>query len=540
MLRSGSVAQAMALMHELDAPSRQKLANALAITGMRGLVSMVYNRETGQLQSLSIVGGADGFAVHYDGSGKFVVEKGGVKHGSVELDNSGRIKGFETSVQVGGLNLEYVKTRAQEISEIAKAYSQVGEAFKTIASKGIKAVDLKSLRDNLSKIVQSNFDAFLEAARAWGVDKDIVQAILKTVGQKHEHSFGTTDATKLGGTLGVRGAISVGKGAKEGGGFGLINLGGGVYFDANVGRYYTDEEVRRMAAYLSRDEKNELVNKFVESLQNKSGQRSSESQAKKDEQSYTQGKDVSEEASNSKVYEVAEAFGKMAEEMFAYANRLQASLRQDPLNYYAQQKYEEALEAGKSEGEAVKYAIEEVAKLRSNPSALEKWLNEFAQGQGIRGPRVDEKKLEGIQKEVPKPEDIQEKGKQLQGEVLQQIDATRKEISQGRDELRTFNPRKARLFEFQAPNIDLRFNPKDPKLQAYEREAQKWFKEQPNPLRRAINDVKDTAIDFGNKAKQFAIDLSKTVNNIEQFNRNSDPKYKIPRYSPFGGSWHMP
>jgi hypothetical protein len=535
-LNKGSVGQTMTLMSRLDEPSRRIVANALAITGRKGFVSMVYNRETRQLQSLSIRGGDGGFAVEYDGSGKLVVEKGGVKHGSVELDNSGRIKGFETSVQVGGLNLDYVKTRAKEITETAQAYSQVGEAFRTIASKGIEHVNLRALRENLSKIVQSDFASFLEAAKAWGVDKDIVQAILKTVGMKHEHSFGTTDATKLGGTLGVRGAISVGKGPQKGGGFGLINLGGGVYFDANVGRYYTDEEVRRMASYLSRDEKNELVNKFVESLQNRSGQRSSDSQAKRDEKAYTKGTEVSEEAGNSKVYEVAESFGKKAGEMLAYAERLQASLRQDPLNYYAQQKYKEALAAGKSEGEAVRYAMEEVAKLRSNPEALEKWLNEFAEGKGIRSPEVDEKKLGEVKKEVPPPEKIQQEGKKLQEEVDKKIDATQKEISQRQDELGNYNPPKAQLFRLQAPEFELRSDPNNPKFKAYERQAQKWFKEQPNPLRRAINDVKDTAIEWGGKAGRFAIDFGKEViNNVEAWHkaaREIDSRYGNIRFKP--------
>jgi len=39
---------------------------------------------------------------------------------------------------------------------------------------------------------------------------------------------------------------------------------------------------------------------------------------------------------------------------------------------------------------------------------LEKWLKEFAKGQGIRSPNVDEKRLEGIQNEVPDPEKVQQ------------------------------------------------------------------------------------------------------------------------------------
>jgi len=499
-LNKGNVGQAMAWMHKLDEPSQKKLTNALAITGMKGLVSMVYNEKTGQLLSLSIRGGDGGFAVEYDGSGKLMIEKGGVKHGSVELDSSGGIKGFETSVQVGGLSLDYVKTKAKEISETANAYREVGDAFKTIASKGIKAVDLKSLRDNLSKIVQSDFGSFLEAAKAWGVDKDIVQALLKTVGQKYDHSFGTTDATKVGITGGVRGEVRVGPGE---GGILPVKKSVGGYLDVNAGRYYTDEEVKRMSAYLSRDEKNELVNKFTEALQNKSGQRSSDSQAKRVEKSYTQGKDVSEEAGNSKVYEVAEAFGKKAGEMLAYAERLQASLKQDPLNYYAQQRYKEALAAGKSEGEAVRYAMEEVAKLRSNPEALEKWLEEFAKGQGIRSPNVDERRLEDVRDEVPPPEKVQQEGKQLQKEVEKKIGDTQNEISQRREDLKNYSPPKAKLFNLQAPNIDLRFNPNDPKLQANEKYAQKWFKDQPSIPVRIFNDGKDIV--------KWGIDLGKNI-----------------------------
>jgi len=524
-LNKGNVGQAMAWMHKLDKPSQRILSQALAITGGKGIVSMVFNEKTGQLQSLSIRGGDGGFAVEYDGSGKLMIEKGGVKHGSIELDSSGGIKGFETSVQVGGLSLDYVKTKAKEISETAEAYRQVGDAFKTIASKGIKEVNFESLRDNLSKIVESDFSSFLEAAKSWGVDTDIVQAILKTVGLKHDHSFGTTDATKVGITGGVEGGASFGKGPKEKGGFGLIKLGGGIYFDANAGRYYTDEEVKRMSAYLSRDEKNELVKKFTEALQNKSGQRSSDSQAKREEQSYTQGKDVSEEAGNSKVYEVAEAFGKRAAEMLTYADRLQASLKQDPLNYYAQQKYKEALAAGKSEGEAVRYAMEEVAKLRSNPEALEQWLNEFAKGQGIRNPNVDERRLEGISDEVSKPEDVQRKGQELQKEVGEKIGDTQKEISQRREDLKNYSPQKAKLFNLQKLDIDLRFNPNDPKLQANEKYAQKWFKDQPSIPVRIFNDGKDIV--------KWGIDLGKNI--TKKLNSPNPPEGDRLNTPPFQG-----
>jgi hypothetical protein len=463
-----------------------------------------------------------------------VIEKGGVKHGSVELDDSGRIKGFESSVQVGGLNLEYVKTKAKEISETAEAYRQVGEAFKTIASKGIKVVDLKALRDNLSKIVQRDFASFLEAAKAWGVDKDIVKEILRTLGQKYGRDFRTRDA--FGFEFDISGGVGVGTGGgkNQGGSFWPLKIGGGA--SGGVSWNYTDEQVKAISTYLSRDEKNALVEKFIESLQNKSGQRSSDSQAKRSERVYTQGKDVSEEVNNSKVYEVAESFGKKAGELLAYAERLQASLKQDPLNYYIQQKYKEALAAGKSEGEAVRYAMEEVAKLRSNPEALEKWLNEFAEGKGIRSPEVDENKLEGVKQEVPPPEKIQENGKQLQGEVGKKIADTQQEISRRQNELKSYNPPRAKFFNLKVPDIDLRFNPKNPKLQAYEKEAQKWFKDQTSPPIRFLNDAKDTAIEWGGKAKQFFIDLGKEVINnakaVDQAAREIDSKYGPIRKKP--------
>jgi hypothetical protein len=510
-LNKGSVGQAMAWMSKLDEPSRRILANALAIAGGKGVVSMVFNEKTGQLQSLSIVGGDGGFAVHYDGSGKFVVEKGGVKHGSIELDDSGRIKGFETSVQVGGLSLDYVKTKAKEISETAEAYRQVGEAFKTIASKGIKAVDLKSLRDNLSKIVQSDFASFLEAAKAWGVDKDIVKEIVNMLKAQFGSEFKTTDT--FGANFGISGSFGLGWGGGKGGG-GIVPWKAGVGADVGIEWSSTDSQIKAWSTYLSKDQKESLVDKFIQSLQNKSGQRSSDSQAKRSEQSYTQGKDVSEEVSNSKVYEVAEAFGKKAGEMLTYAERLQASLKQDPLNYYAQQKYKEALAAGKSEGEAVRYAMEEVAKLRSSPEALEQWLNEFAKQQGIRGPNVDEKKLEGIQNEVPDPKKVQQEGKQLQEEVDKKINATQQEISQRRDELRKYSPPKAKLFNLQVPELELKFNPNNPQFKAYEKQAQEWFKEQPNIAKRLLNNVKDTSIQAGAGVKQFVIDLGKKAINF--------------------------
>jgi hypothetical protein len=505
-LNKGSVGQAMAWMSKLDEPSRKMLSNALAITGGKGVVSMSFNEKTGQLQSLSIVGGDGGFAVHYDGSGKFVIEKGGVKHGSVELDDSGRIKGFESSVQVGGLNLDYVKTKAKEISETAKAYSQVGEAFKTIASKGIKAVDLEALRDNLSKIVQSDFASFLEAAKAWGVDKDIVKEIANMLKAQLGSEFKTADT--FGANLGISGSFGLGWGGGKGGS-GTVPWKVGVGADAGIEWSSTDSQIKAWSTHLSKDQREALVDKFIESLQNKSGQRSSDSQAKRDEKAHTQGKDVSEEVSNSKAYEVAEAFGKQAEEMLAYADRLQASLKQDPLNYYAQQKYKEALASGKSEGEAVRYAMEEVAKLRSNPEALEQWLNEFAKQQGIRSPNVDEKKLEGIQSEVPDPEKVQQEGEQLQKEVGDKINATQKEISQRQNELRKYSTPKAKFFNLQAPKLELKFDPNNPQFKAYERQAQEWLEGQSKPPIRLFNNVKNDAIRFGGWLGRSAINLGK-------------------------------
>ncbi|NAZ24074.1 MAG: hypothetical protein GU346_06450 [Thermocrinis sp.] len=536
-LNKGSVGQAMGVMHKLDEPSRRTLSNAIAIAGGNGIVSMVYNEETGQLQSLSIRGGDGGFAVEYDGSGKLMIEKGGVKHGSVELDNSGRIKGFESSVQIGGLSLDYVRTKAKEISEIAQAYRQVGEAFKTIASKGIRAVDLKSLRDNLAKIVESNFASFLEAAKAWGVDKDIIKEIAKILGQKLNSEYRTLDGTQF--TVGASGGVGVGTGGgkNEGGSFWPFRIGGG----GSVGFewIYTDQQVRAMSAQLSRDQKNALVDKFIESLQNKSGQKSSDSQAKRVEQSYTQGKDVSEEASKSKVYEVAESFEEKYEEMLTYADRLQASLKQDPLNYYVQQKYKEALAAGKSEGEAVRYAIEEVAKLRSNPEALEKWLNEFAKGQGIKSPDVDEKKLEGVPREVPNPEDIKKKGQELEKDVEKKIDDTQKQIEQRRNALKNYSPPKAKLFNLQAPKIDLSFNPNDPKFKLYEEYARRWFINRPSPVKRALEDALDTAARAPEVAKKvggFVIDLGRkvfnTIETVEKAANEIDSKYGNIRYKP--------
>jgi len=381
-LNKGSVGQAMALMSKLDEPSRKILSQALAITGGKGLVSMVYNEKTGQLLSLSIRRGDDGFAVEYDGSGKLVVEKGGVKHGSVELDESGEIKGFETSVQIGNMTAEYVKNRVKEARELASAYSQVANTLKNLFSENRSAKDFENFRKALSKIAETNFSAFLEIAKALGLDRTIAEELVKAYGDKYSEEYRNRNATELGITLGAKGEFSAQVGAGAGGGLLPVKLAGVVtgYLDVRTGRIYTDEDIKAMTAYTSNEERNQLVEKLTRSLQDRFGQSSSTGQSKRSDQMYAQGKEYSEGVDQSKVYEIAESFNKKAEEMRAYADSLQVSLKQDPLHYYAKQKYEEALKAGKTKGEAVRYAMEEVAKLRSNPEALEKWLNEFAKG----------------------------------------------------------------------------------------------------------------------------------------------------------------
>jgi hypothetical protein len=373
----------------------------------------------------------------------------------------------------------------------------------------------------------------LEAAKAWGVDKDIVKEIANMLKKQFGSEAKTTD--NFGANASISGSFGLGWGGGKGGS-GVVPWKAGIGADVGIEWSSTDSLTKTAAAYLTQDQKETLVDKFIQSLQNKSGQRSSDSQAKRVEQSYTEGKDVSEEASKSKVYEVAESFGKKAGEMLTYADRLQASLRQDPLNYYAQQKYKEALAAGKSEGEAVRYAMEEVAKLRSNPEALEQWLNEFAKGQGIRSPNVDEKKLEGVKDEVPTPEKVQKEGKQLQEEVNRQIDNTQEELSRRKKELKNYSTPKAQLFNLQAPELELKFDPNNPKFKAYERQVQEWLEGQTLPPIRLLNNVKDTAIRGGVQAGQFVINLGKEViNNIEAWDKAAkeiDSKYGNIRYKP--------
>jgi hypothetical protein len=160
-------------------------------------------------------------------------------------------------------------------------------------------------------------------------------------------------------------------------------------------------------------------------------------------------------------------------------------------------------------------------------------------GQGIRSPNVDEKKLEGVPKEVPNPEDIKKKGQELEKDVEKKIDDTQKQIEQRRNALKNYSPPKAKLFNLQAPKIDLSFNPNDPKFKLYEENARSWFINQPNPLKRAVGDAWDTAVripEVGKKVGRFVIDLGEEViNNIEAWNKAAneiDSKYGKIRYKP--------
>jgi len=89
----------------------------------------------------------------------------------------------------------------------------------------------------------------------------------------------------------------------------------------------------------------------------------------------------------------------------------------------------------------------------------------------------------------------------------------------------------------QTPTLgELKFDPNNPKFKAYEEEARKWANGQTSPPLRVMNNVKDTAIEWGGKAWRFAIDLGKEAinayNNVNQFDEKGDPKYKNLRYKP--------
>jgi hypothetical protein len=522
--------------------TRNVIAEMSAIAGQGASASMVINPQ-GRLEQAEMVSGDGGFRVVYDGRGRLAVMKGGVEHGSIELDEKGEIKGFETNVQLGNMTAEYVKSRANEYRELASAYGQVANTLKNLFSENRSAKDFENFRKALSKIGERNFSAILEVAKALGLDKTIAEELVKLYGDKYSEEYRNRNATEFGIKLGAKGEFSAKLGVGEGGGLLPIKLSGGAtgYLDISTGRIYTDEDLKAMSAYMSNEERNQLVEKLTRSLQDKLGKSSSSSQSKRTDTAYTQGKEYSEGVDQSKVYEVAENFSKKAEEMHARADSLQVSLKQDPLHYYAQQKYKEALRAGKSKGEAVRYAMEEVAKLRSNPEALEKWLNEFAKEQGIQPPDVNKEKLNNIPNEVPREEDIKKEGEKLQKKVAGRIDDTREKISEERKKLERYQPPTVppqlseNMFRLKEDEfrLNLGLSPKnDPRFTPHANKAKEWYKNQPNPLRRAFNDV----VDLGVGAGQFVIDLGKnainTVNAVDQAARKIDSQYENIRYKP--------
>jgi hypothetical protein len=500
--------------------TKNVIAEMSAIAGQGASASMVINPQ-GRLEHAEMVSGDGGFRVVYDGRGRLAVMKGGVEHGSIELDEKGEIKGFETNVQLGNMTAEYVKGRANEYRELASAYGQVANTLKNLFSENRSAKDFENFRKALSKIGERNFSAILEVAKALGLDKTIAEELVKLYGDKYSEEYRNRNATEFGIKGGARGEFSAKLGVGEGGGLLPIKLSGGAtgYLDISTGRIYTDEDVKAMSAYMSNEERNQLVEKLTRSLQDKLGKSSSSSQSKRTDTAYTQGKEYSEGVDQSKVYEVAENFSKKAEEMHARADSLQVSLKQDPLHYYAQQKYKEALRAGKSKGEAVRYAMEEVAKLRSNPEALEKWLNEFAKEQGIQPPNVNKEELNNIPNEVPRQEDIKKEGEELRRKVAGRIDNTREKISEERKKLERYQPPTVSpqlsedMFRLKEDEFRLNLGRKpqnDPRFTPYANKAKEWYKNQPNPLRRVFNDV----IDLGNAAGQHVVNFGEKFINF--------------------------
>ncbi len=518
------------------------IAAMSAIAGQGASANMVINPQ-GRLEHAEMVSGEGGFKVVYDGRGRLAVMKGGVEHGSIELDEKGEIKGFETNVQLGNMTAEYVKNRTNEYRELASAYSQVANTLKNLFSENRSAKDFENFRKALSKIAERNFSAFLEVAKALGLDKTIAEELVKAYGDKYSEEYRNRNATEFGITGGVKGEFSAKLGVGAGGGLLPVKLSGGAtgYLDVRTGRIYTDEDIKAMSAYVSNEQRNQLVEKLTRSLQDKLGQSSSSGQSKRSDRTYTQGKEYSEGVDQSKVYEIADSFNKKAEEMRAYADSLQVSLKQDPLNYYAKQKYEEALRAGKTKGEAVRYAMEEVAKLRSNPEALEKWLNEFAKGQGIQPPNVNRERLDNIPKEVPTEEGIQSQGKELQERVAGKMNNTRGEISNERKKLERYQPPTAspqlseNMFKLKEDEFRLNFGLKpqnDPRFISHANKAKEWYKNQPNPYVRFGTDV----IDLGKEAGRFFINLGKeaidTAKAWHQAAREIDSRYGNIRYKP--------
>jgi hypothetical protein len=160
--------------------------------------------------------------------------------------------------------------------------------------------------------------------------------------------------------------------------------------------------------------------------------------------------------------------------------------------------------------------MEEVSKLTSNPEALEKWLNKFAEEKGIKAPNVNKEKLDNIPEEV-KPEKIQEEGKALQERVEGKLNKTRNVIHDERDKLRkyqtpTVSPQLSGEDMFKLKEEEFRLNfgsdpSKDPRFINHANKAQEWFKNQQNPYERFGSDVWSVtkwagrfAINLGEKA----------------------------------------
>jgi hypothetical protein len=134
---------------------------------------------------------------------------------------------------------------------------------------------------------------------------------------------------------------------------------------------------------------------------------------------------------------------------------------------------------------------------------LEKWLNEFAKGQGIQPPNVNKEALENIPNELRK-EDIKGQGEELRKSVEEKMKSTRGEIHKGKREIEryqlpTVSPQLSEdMFKLKEENFRLNLGSdprKDPRFINRANKAQEWYEKQPNPFIR----LRDDTINLGPK-----------------------------------------
>jgi hypothetical protein len=504
-LEGGDAKQALALaaMHGKQHTQyvQNVVASVLGIAGAGASVARMVRNTQGQLEALEVVSGDGGFKVVYEGRGNLKVMKGGVEHGNIMLNDKGEIEGPGRLMNLGGISASDVEGMTKELRETAEIYRQVAEGIRDFDSIKKDASRFQAFKEALGKLLQKDFNTFREVINALGKDKVFENAIKELIGKRRADEFSTTGSTELG------------VGLKTGIPWKILAVVPGP--DGRFQFVYKDQSGRTFTTYLTAEEVKSALEKVSDSLKAGIGQRGGTTRSKTEGANYEKGVNESESFESGKVAEVSKMLLKKADNALTFANNKSVQMVDNPLNEYYQQKYEEGLRLFNGDkAKAIRYAHEETEKLINNKDALKSYIMQYATNQGLKDLRETEAGLREVPKQVPTQREIQEERGDIAREVKQKQQEARKEIEEGKKEIKSFNVPDVKLPKIEVPQLRLQFF-NNGKVPPEYRKYLDWLNErkegETNPFVRAAVDAKNTGEKIVNAVSNIANPEGKPV-----------------------------